>query len=376
MACVSHGPYAPEHGHRFNPAKLLLDPYAKAIDGGVRWEAANTLPYRPGAAGAEDVADGSDDAAAMPRCVVIDPGFDWEDDAPLETPWHETVIYELHVKGFTRLHPAVREHLRGTYAGLASDAAIAHLEVARRHGPRAAAVHHIIEERFIHERGLTNYWGYSSIGDPARMRCIGHHALGLDGDDVGRGHQDRVLDRALARSARTTGSRRSCPRAAGARPRRSSTPEQRDAAGVRAEVGPHPLERPLHPGVARRRGAGRGAPAGCRRSRRRRGARSGVAASSDVRRPGRARRRTGHHAAARSSSTRSMHRRATALWPSSSSSVVDALADLTDGQLAPRVLLRSALSAGALVGRSSQAYQASTSVAGAHRQRQHRRRRG
>src|SRR3984885_14341690 len=70
-----HGPYAPQHGQLFNPAKLLLDPYAKAIDGGVRWEAANTLPYRPGAPGAEDVADGSDDAAAMPRCVVIDPGF-------------------------------------------------------------------------------------------------------------------------------------------------------------------------------------------------------------------------------------------------------------------------------------------------------------
>jgi isoamylase len=103
-----HGPWAPDHGHRFNPAKLLLDPYAKAIDGGVRWEAANTLPYRPGAPGAEAVADDSDDAAAMPRCVVIDPGFDWEGDTRLETPWHETVIYELHVKGFTRRHPGVR----------------------------------------------------------------------------------------------------------------------------------------------------------------------------------------------------------------------------------------------------------------------------
>ncbi len=77
-----HGPYAPERGHRFNPAKLLLDPYAKAIGGGVRWEAANTLPYRPGAPGAGDLPDGSDDAAAMPRCVVIDPGFDWEGDSP------------------------------------------------------------------------------------------------------------------------------------------------------------------------------------------------------------------------------------------------------------------------------------------------------
>jgi isoamylase len=114
-----HGPWAPEQGHRFNPAKLLLDPYAKAIDGVVRWEAANTLPYLPGPATAAQLPDDGDDAAAMPRCVVIDPSFDWEGDRPLETPWHETVIYELHVKGFTERHPGVREDLRGTYAGLA-----------------------------------------------------------------------------------------------------------------------------------------------------------------------------------------------------------------------------------------------------------------
>ena len=105
-----HGAYAPEHGHRFNPAKLLLDPYAKAIDGGVRWEAANTLPYHPVAPGADVVADGSDDAAAMPRCVVIDPGFDWEGDRRLETPWHETVIYETAREG---LHPLASRRTRG-----------------------------------------------------------------------------------------------------------------------------------------------------------------------------------------------------------------------------------------------------------------------
>ena len=185
-----HGPYAPEHGHRFNPAKLLLDPYAKAIDGGVRWEAANTLPYRPGAPGAEAVADGSDDAAAMPRCVVIDPGFDWEGDRRLETPWHETVIYELHVKGFTRLHPGVREDLRGTYAGLASDAAIDYLQSLGVTAVELLPVHHIVEERFIHERGLTNYWGYSSIGYLAP-----HAAYAATGRRASRSRSSRAWSR-------------------------------------------------------------------------------------------------------------------------------------------------------------------------------------
>jgi isoamylase len=177
-----HGPWAPEHGHRFNPAKLLLDPYAKAIDGGVRWEAANTLPYRPGAPGAEAVADDSDDAAAMPRCVVIDPGFNWEGDTRLETPWHETVIYELHVKGFTRRHPGVREDLRGTYAGLASDAAIEYLQSLGVTAVELLPVHHIVEERFIHERGLTNYWGYSSIGYLAPHAA--YAATGVQGEQL------------------------------------------------------------------------------------------------------------------------------------------------------------------------------------------------
>ena len=177
-----HGPWAPERGHLFNPAKLLLDPYAKAIDGGVRWEAANTLPYRPGEPGAEAVADDSDDAAAMPRCVVVDTAFDWEGDRRLETPWNETAIYELHVKGFTQLHPDVREDLRGTYAGLASDGAIAYLTSLGVTAVELLPVHHIVEERFIHERGLTNYWGYSSIGYLAPHAA--YAATGVQGEQV------------------------------------------------------------------------------------------------------------------------------------------------------------------------------------------------
>jgi isoamylase len=177
-----YGPYAPARGHRFNPAKLLLDPYAKAIDGGVRWAAAETLPYRLGEAGAGEVLDSSDDAAAIPRCVVVDPGFDWEGDRALETPWDETVIYELHVKGFTRRHPGVREDLRGTYAGLASDAAIEYFTSLGVTAVELLPVHHIVEERFIHERGLANYWGYSSIGYLAPHAA--YAATGTHGEQV------------------------------------------------------------------------------------------------------------------------------------------------------------------------------------------------
>ncbi len=118
-----HGPYDPGAGHRFNPSKLLIDPYAKAIDGTVRWELANVLPYVPGGDDLEP--DDEDSAPAVPRALVVDGTFDWEGDEPPRTPWNQTVIYETHVKGFTMRHPAVPEHLRGTYAGLASDEAIA-----------------------------------------------------------------------------------------------------------------------------------------------------------------------------------------------------------------------------------------------------------
>ena len=108
-----HGPWDPEKGHRFNPHKLLIDPYAKAIEGGILWDAANVLPYEPDGPDADLVLDATDDADAIPKCIVNDPGFDWEGDRPPGTPWNETLIYEVHVKGFTKLQPAVREDLRG-----------------------------------------------------------------------------------------------------------------------------------------------------------------------------------------------------------------------------------------------------------------------
>jgi isoamylase len=160
-----HGPYDPLRGHRFNPAKLLIDPYAKAIEGPIAYKRGNTLPYVP--SGAEDAdlqPDGADDAAAIPKCVVIDESFYWEGDTRPDTPWHRTVIYEVHAKGFTKRRPDVREDLRGTYAGLASEEAIAYLQDLGVTAVELLPIHHIADEQFLVERGLTNYWGYSSIG--------------------------------------------------------------------------------------------------------------------------------------------------------------------------------------------------------------------
>ena len=159
-----HGPYAPQEGHRFNPAKLLIDPYAKAIEGPVDWDAGNVLPYVPNGGDADLEADDEDDADAIPKSVVVDPRFDWEGDAPPAIPFPETVIYELHVKGFTRRHRGIPEELRGTYAGLASDAAAGYLRELGVTAVELLPVHHIVDEQFIAERGLSNYWGYSSIG--------------------------------------------------------------------------------------------------------------------------------------------------------------------------------------------------------------------
>ena len=107
-----HGPWAPEQGHRFNPDKLLIDPYAKSIEGAVSWGDGNVLPYVPGGDDPDLERDDEDDAAAIPKSVVIDEWFDWEDDRPPARPWHETVIYELHVRGFTKLMEQVPEELR------------------------------------------------------------------------------------------------------------------------------------------------------------------------------------------------------------------------------------------------------------------------
>jgi glycogen operon protein len=158
-----HGPYEPAHGHRFNPAKLLLDPYAKAIAGTIRWSDALS-GYVVGHEDEDLVPDGRNSAGGMPKCVVVESAFSWGDDKPLHTPWNRTVIYECHVKGMTMRHPDVPEHLRGTYLGLATDPILDHLTRLGVTAVELLPVHHSASERMLVEKGLTNYWGYNTIG--------------------------------------------------------------------------------------------------------------------------------------------------------------------------------------------------------------------
>ncbi|MBA4143745.1 MAG: glycogen debranching protein GlgX [Nitrosospira sp.] len=155
-----HGPWAPGQGHRCNPAKLLLDPYAKGIDGDIRWDEA-VFPYRFN--GDPDVRDDGDSAPFMPRCIVQQPFFDWAGDRQPQRPWHETFIYELHVKGFTTQHPEIPPELRGTYAGLAHPAAIEYLKQLGVTAVELMPVHYFLHDKHLVDRGLSNYWGYNTI---------------------------------------------------------------------------------------------------------------------------------------------------------------------------------------------------------------------
>ncbi|MGH2709233.1 MAG: glycogen debranching protein GlgX, partial [Actinomycetota bacterium] len=155
------GPYSPAEGHRFNPAKLLLDPYAKAVSGTIRWSDALS-GYAIGAPEAERdlVPDPQDSAGGIPKCVVVESAFSWGDDQLPRTPWNRSVIYECHVKGMTMLHPDVPEPLRGTYLGLATDPLIDYLLSLGVTAVELLPVHHFVTERRLAEQGLVNYWGY------------------------------------------------------------------------------------------------------------------------------------------------------------------------------------------------------------------------
>jgi glycogen operon protein len=155
-----YGPYDPGRGLRCNPAKLLLDPYGKAVEGDLRWNEA-LFSYRFGDPGALNAADS---APYMPRSVVINPYFDWADDRPPRTQYHETLIYEAHVRGLTLRNPDVPEELRGSYAGLGSPAVIDHLTRLGVTAVELMPVHQFVPEQRLVERGLTNYWGYNTIG--------------------------------------------------------------------------------------------------------------------------------------------------------------------------------------------------------------------
>jgi glycogen operon protein len=158
-----HGPYKPEHGHRFNPHKLLIEPYAKHLEGPVRWSDAH-FAYRIGHRREDLSFDRRDNAAGIPKCRVVDPAFTWGEDRPPRIAWSDTVIYELHVRGFTMRHPQVPEALRGTYAGLATAPVIEYLKRLGVTTVELMPVHSFIDDRHLLERGLRNYWGYNTIG--------------------------------------------------------------------------------------------------------------------------------------------------------------------------------------------------------------------
>jgi isoamylase len=161
------GPWEPEKGLRFNANKLLVDPYAKAIAGDVDWKAP-IFPYDV-ATGNDLARDDRDSAGGVPKSVVIDPRFDWEGDSPPEIPLADSIIYEVHVRGFSKLNPAVPENLRGTYAGLACESSIEYLKKLGVTAVELLPVHHFIDEGHLVDRGLRDYWGYNTLGYFAPM---------------------------------------------------------------------------------------------------------------------------------------------------------------------------------------------------------------
>lgn len=160
-----YGPEEPQNGHRFNPAKLLLDPYAKAISGLIDWN--DTIFGYPVGKDNEDrdlELDSQDSAAYMNKCVVVDSAFDWGDDVRPNVPLHDSIIYEVHVKGFTQANPRIDPSLRGTYAGLAAPESISYFKRLGVTAVELLPVHHFVNDKTLHDKGLSNYWGYNSIG--------------------------------------------------------------------------------------------------------------------------------------------------------------------------------------------------------------------
>ena len=179
-----HGPYDPGRGLRCNPSKLLLDPYAKAVDGEIDWDEA-LFNYRfanPDEEGPDGSTNDDDSAAHMPKAVVTSPFFDWDHDRHPRTPWHESVVYEVHVKGFSQRNPAIPEELRGTYAGLAHPSSIEYLKSLGVTAVELLPVHQFVHDHRLVDSGLRNYWGYNSIAFLAPHNDYG--ARGQQGQQV------------------------------------------------------------------------------------------------------------------------------------------------------------------------------------------------
>ena len=157
-----HGPYEPEKGHRFNPHKVLLDPYARAVGRDLQWDD-SLFGYKLGDEDADLSFDERDNVAFAPLGIVLDTAFTWGDDRPPLVPWNRTLIYEVHVKGFTMRHPGVPKAIRGTYAGLATEAAIAHLKRLNVTAVELLPVYHHMDDKFLLDKQLSNYWGYNTL---------------------------------------------------------------------------------------------------------------------------------------------------------------------------------------------------------------------
>ena len=162
--CRVHGPYEPDAGHRFNPMKLLLDPYARAHIGELQWDPA-IFGYTIGHPDKDLSFDERDSAPFLPKCIVVDPNFDWRGQ-PRRKPvaWDRTIFYETHVRGYTKLHPNVQEHLRGTYAGLSANDVLEHIKSIGVTSVELLPIHSYINDKHLLDKGLTNYWGYNTIG--------------------------------------------------------------------------------------------------------------------------------------------------------------------------------------------------------------------
>ena len=158
-----HGPYEPSAGHRFNPSKVVMDPYAKSVARTIRW-ADEMFGYVVGHRDADLIADPRDNAAFSPLAAVVDPAFTWGHDRPPRTAWHNTVIYEMHVRGFSMRHPLIPDRLRGTYEALTTEPAVEHLKKLGVTAVELMPVHHHARDRHLEQKGLTNYWGYNSFG--------------------------------------------------------------------------------------------------------------------------------------------------------------------------------------------------------------------
>ncbi|OYX09917.1 MAG: glycogen debranching enzyme, partial [Rhizobiales bacterium 32-66-8] len=159
-----HGPYEPEAGHRFNPNKLLLDPYARGHTGEITWDPA-VFGYTIGHEDGDLSFDERDSAAFVPKCVVVDPNFDWRGEpGRIHTPWDRTLFYETHLKGFTASHPAVPEALRGTYAGMGRKDVVNYIKSLGVTSVEFLPLHTFLDDDYLLEKGLRNYWGYNSIG--------------------------------------------------------------------------------------------------------------------------------------------------------------------------------------------------------------------